>query len=135
MRWSLQNILREHINRFGTLVSLSKSLFARQSQQQPQRPLSLYVLTNGKWQPADVGGFIKDMIQSMKAKGCPKEHVGIQFIRFGEDQASIDKLDELDHGLGLKAEGMDIVDHTSWDGNVWKMLLGALNDWYDDDPV
>lgn len=28
----------------------------------------------------------------------------------------------------------DIVDHTYWDGNVWKMLLGAVNDWYDDDP-
>lgn len=29
----------------------------------------------------------------------------------------------------------DIVDHTYWDGNVWKQLLGALNDWYDDDPT
>ncbi len=42
----------------------------------------------------------------MKAKGLPKEHVGIQFIRFGDDAASIDKLDELDHGLGLNADGM-----------------------------
>lgn len=42
----------------------------------------------------------------MIAKRCPKEHVAIQLTRFGEDQASIDKLDELDHGLGLKAIGM-----------------------------
>lgn len=42
----------------------------------------------------------------MKANGLPKEHVGIQFIRFGEDQASVDKLDGLDHGLGLKDEAM-----------------------------
>ena len=28
----------------------------------------------------------------------------------------------------------DIVDHTPWNGNVWKQLLGAINSWYDDDP-
>ena len=27
----------------------------------------------------------------------------------------------------------DVVDTTSADGNVWKMLLGAVNDWFDDD--
>jgi hypothetical protein len=25
----------------------------------------------------------------------------------------------------------DIVDTTPWNGNVWKMLLGAINDTYD----
>ena len=35
----------------------------------------------------------------------------------------------------LFAKFRDIVDHTYWDGNVWKMLLGALNNWYDDDPT
>lgn len=28
----------------------------------------------------------------------------------------------------------DIVDTTSWNGNVWKQLLGAINSWYDEDP-
>ena len=28
----------------------------------------------------------------------------------------------------------DAIDTTSADGNVWKMLLGAVNDWYDNDP-
>ncbi|KAL8934995.1 MAG: hypothetical protein Q9211_004940 [Gyalolechia sp. 1 TL-2023] len=107
MRGRLQNILQGYIDRFGTLVTPSKpSWLGRHQPPHPQRPLSLYVLTDAKWQPTDVGGFIKDMIQSMKAKDCPKEHVGIQFIRFGEDPASITKLDDLDHGLGLKAEGM-----------------------------
>ena len=27
----------------------------------------------------------------------------------------------------------DIIDTTPADGNVWKMLLGAVNDWFDDD--
>ncbi|KAL8896162.1 MAG: hypothetical protein Q9207_007843 [Kuettlingeria erythrocarpa] len=134
MRGRLGSILQEHINRFGALVSPSRSRFGRQRSPQPQKRLSFYVLTDAKWQPGDVGKVIKDLVQRMKAKGLPKEHVGIQFIRFGDDPASIDKLDELDHGLGLNAEGMDIVDHTYWNGNVWKMLLGAVNDWYDDDP-
>ena len=106
MRGRLQSILQEHINKFGTLIQASKPLFGRQPPPQPQRPLSFYILTDAKWQPTDVGQLIKDLVQSMKAKGCPKEHVAIQFIRFGEEQASIDKLDKLDHGLGLKAIGM-----------------------------
>lgn len=135
MRGRLQNVMQEHINNFGTLITPPKHIFGRRSPPQPQRPLSFYILTDAKWQPNDVGGFIKDqVVQRMIAKSCPKEHVAIQFIRFGHDQASIKKLDGLDHGLGLKTIGMDIVDHTYWDGNVWKLLLGALNDWYDDDP-
>ena len=106
MRGRLQSILQEHINKFGRLIQAPKPLFGHQPLPQPQRPLSFYILTDAKWQPTDVGQLIKDLVQSMKAKGCPKEHVAIQFIRFGEDQASIKKLDELDHGLGLKAIGM-----------------------------
>lgn len=106
MRGRLQNILQAHVNKFGTLYQPPKPLLGRQPPPQPQRALSFYILTDAKWQPTDVGGLIKDLVQSMIAKRCPKEHVAIQFIRFGEDQASIDKLDELDHGLGLKAIGM-----------------------------
>jgi hypothetical protein len=68
--------------------------------------LSFYILTDAKWQPTDVGSLIKDVVQEMIAKKCPKEQLAIQFIRFGEDQANIAKLDELDSGLGLKAQGM-----------------------------
>ena len=106
MRGRLQSIFQEHINKFGTSYQPPKPLFGRQPPPQPQRPLSFYILTDAKWQPTDVGGLIKDLVQSMIGKGRPKEHVAIQFIRFGEDQASIKKLDELDHGLGLKAKGM-----------------------------
>ena len=107
MRGRLQILCQEHINKFGTSITPSRSFFGRQPPSQPQRPLSFYILTDAKWQPTDVGAFIKkDLVQSMIAKGCPKEHVAIQFIRFGDDQASINRLDELDHGLGLKAQGM-----------------------------
>ena len=106
MRGKLQTILQEHINKFGTSYQPPKPLFGRKPRPEPQRPLSFYILTDAKWQPTDVGGLIKDLVQSMSAKGCPKEHVAIQFIRFGEDEASIEKLDKLDRGLGLKAIGM-----------------------------
>ena len=107
MRGRLQSLCQEHINKFGTFITPSRSFFGRQPASQPQRPLSFYILTDAKWQPTDVGAFIKkDLVPTMIAKRCPKEHVAIQFIRFGDDQASINKLDELDHGLGLKAQGM-----------------------------
>ena len=107
MRGKLYNVLREHIDKFGTPISPTRSFIRHRPPQQPQRPLSLYILTDAKWQPTDVGGYIKDhLVHSMIAKSCPKEHVAIQFIRFGNDQASIKRLDELDHGLGLKQIGM-----------------------------
>ena len=106
MRGNLHKILLEHVNKFGTLISPPKKLWRRQPPPQPQRPLSLYILTDANWQPNDVGGFIKDLVQSMRAKRCPREHVAISFIRFGNDQASIDRLDELDHGLSLNAIGV-----------------------------
>ena len=107
MRGRLQTLCQEHINKFGTSITPSRSFFGRRPESQPQRPISFYILTDAKWQPTDVGAFIKkDLVQSMIAKRCPKEHVAIQFIRFGNDQASINKLDALDHGLGLKAQGM-----------------------------
>lgn len=106
MRESLRNILQDHVNNFGRLIPSSRSFLWGQSQPKQPRPLSLYVLTDAKWMPTDVGGLIRGLVQSMKDKGCPKEYIAIQFIRFGNDQASIDKLNELDHGLGLKAVGM-----------------------------
>ncbi|KAI4090803.1 MAG: hypothetical protein LQ339_008265 [Xanthoria mediterranea] len=106
MRGRLGTILQEHIKRFGDPVLPPRSRFGRQRSPHPQKPLSFYILTDAKWQPTDVGEIIKDLTHRMKAKGLPKDHVGIQFIRFGEDQASIEMLDKLDHGLGLKAEGM-----------------------------
>ncbi|MCJ1391817.1 hypothetical protein MMC18_004684 [Xylographa bjoerkii] len=102
----LKQIMKEHIEKFGTSIQPPKLPFRSQPPPISQRPLSFYVLTDAKWQPTDVGGFIKNIVHTMKEKNCAKEHVAIQFIRFGDDQASIDKLDELDSGLGLKAMGM-----------------------------
>lgn len=116
MRGRLSTILQEHRSRFGTDVSPRRRFFVRStpSQPQPQRPLSFYVLTDAKWQPNnDVGGLIKDLVTNMRDKGCRKEHVAIQFIRFGNHPAGIEKLDKLDHGLGLSAMSMYVYSRTA----------------------
>lgn len=99
MRSRLSHILQEHKNKFGTTTTPSRPWYKKADS---QKPLSFYVLTDGKWQPNDVGPIIKALVDSMRAKQLPKEHVGIQFIRFGEDSQSMARLDHLDRGLGLK---------------------------------
>ncbi|KAL8831869.1 MAG: hypothetical protein Q9191_000621 [Dirinaria sp. TL-2023a] len=136
MRARLGQILQEHIAKFGTTTTPSKSWYKwKPRRAESHRPLSFYVLTDGRWQPqSDVGPVIKSLVESMKEHRLLKEHVGIQFIRFGDDPQAKARLEHLDHGLGLQADDMDIVDTTPWDGNIWKHMLGALNPWYDDDP-
>ena len=107
MRGRLETILHEQIKLFGDPVLPSRPWPRTRKPPRLKKRLSFYILTDAKWQPNnDVGEIIKDITQEMKTKRLPKGTVGIQFIRFGEDQASIEKLDKLDHGLGLKAEGM-----------------------------
>lgn len=105
MRGRLLKILQEHRSKFGMLISPPRR-FLRRQDPKPQRPLSFYILTDARWQPTNVEGLIQDLVKDMCDKGLPKEHVAIQFIRFGDDPASIAKLNKLDHGLGLNAMGM-----------------------------
>ena len=102
MRTRLSHILQEHKNRFGTTTTPSRPWYKKTGPPEPQKPLSFYVLTDGNWQPNDVGPTIKALVDSMRANQLPKEHVGIQFIRFGEDSRGVARLNHLDRGLGLK---------------------------------
>ena len=108
MRTRLSQILQEHIAKFGTTIAPSKHWYSWKSRPpEAQRPLSFYVLTDGIWQPrSEVGPVIKALVESMRVHKLPKEHVGIQFIRFGDDSEAIARLDHLDHGLGLKDSDM-----------------------------
>ncbi|KAL8932216.1 MAG: hypothetical protein Q9216_006922 [Gyalolechia sp. 2 TL-2023] len=95
------------------------------------RKLSLYILTDGIWDPkCDLITEIKALVAGLQKEGMTNKHVGIQFIRFGGDKTAIKRLDTLDSKLQLE---LDIVDHTPADGNFYKMLLGHLNDQIDDD--
>ncbi|KAK6433898.1 hypothetical protein LTR95_009923 [Oleoguttula sp. CCFEE 5521] len=106
----------------------------------PPRPLSLYILTDGVWESPDHEGGdyleteISELVKALVAAGYPRKQVGIQFIRFGNHEFGKQRLDHLDR-LNKKLElGRDIVDTEPVEGgNIWKMLLGAINERFDDD--
>lgn len=65
------------------------------------RPLSIYILTDGVWQPeGEPDQLIKDVASVLASNQVPQTHVGIQFIRFGEDEACRARLERLDRGGG-----------------------------------
>ena len=101
MRGRLTTIIQEHRSNFGKMVVPKVPFYKKTPPPQPQRPLSFYVLTDAKWQPNSVDPLIESLVQEMLEHKLPKEHVGIQFIRFGNDEECEHRLDHLDHGLGL----------------------------------
>lgn len=102
MRTRLSQILRKYEDKFGTTTASSRSWYKRLGSPEPQKPLSFYVLTDGKWDLNEVGPIIMSLVDKMREFKLHKDHVGIQFIRFGQDPNGIARLDHLDHGLGLK---------------------------------
>ena len=66
------------------------------------KPLSLYVFTDAVWQGCDAVAPIESMIEKLRQFDLPKEQVGIQFIRFGNSETGVKKLEYLDSGLREK---------------------------------
>lgn len=70
------------------------------------RPLSLYVLTDGVWQPnCSLDNTINSLVEMLKRFGLQGSQVGLQFVRFGNDEEGktrLDHLDRLDRESGLK---------------------------------
>lgn len=66
------------------------------------KPLSLYVFTDAAWQGCDGVAPVEAMIEKLKKLELPKGQVGIQFIRFGNDETGIKRLEYLDSGLRRK---------------------------------
>lgn len=111
----------------------TRSLFNRTRSPRLVRRQNVYVFTDGVWHPGcDPTQLIKNLVDSLQQNSMVREQFGIQFIRFGNDPDGVIRLNQLDSGLGLS---MDIVDTEPSNGNVWKMLLGASNVWFDDDDV
>lgn len=121
----LSQIFDDHIealrkpHKTGLLGKLSKGV----------KPLSLYVLTNGIWERnCDPSNLVENFVAQLEELRKVKGKVGIQFISFGDDPVGLERMELLDSGLNVK---LDIVDTEPCDGNVWKMLLGAINDSFD----
>ena len=113
------------------------------------RRYTIYIFTDGIWQPhCDLEPIIRDMVDCLEKHQLRNAQVGIQFISFGDNPDAIKRLEYLDSGLDYKP-GMfvispnnicdtlilyrDIVDTEPADGNVYKMILGSINPWFDGD--
>lgn len=104
---------------------------ARLTKKQP-KPLNVYIITDGIWQPeSDPSESIRSTVQVLKDLRYDAQMCGLQFIRVGNNEDAIEKLDNLDSRLFPKEE--DIVDHEPSTGNFLKMVVGAVNKWFDDD--
>ena len=115
-------------------VGLSRLPWKSSSGAKAARRLSLYVLTDGVWQPNNKPSkVIIPLLEHLKQQGLRWNHVGIQFIRFGKDPEGTRHLQQLDRMLSR--ENLNVFDTEPASGNVWKMLLGAINPWFDDDEI
>ncbi|KAI1623066.1 hypothetical protein EDD37DRAFT_651254 [Exophiala viscosa] len=121
----------ERLRRERSTPGKRKSFFGKSD---TLKPLNIYVFTDAVWQPhCNVGEVITALTTTMKDLKYPRRQVGIQFIQFGNDPAYTEKLKNLDDAVGFDIpEGYDIVDtEPAVGGNCWKMLVGAINKWYD----
>lgn len=76
-----------------------KNIFRRQ---QKRRRLSVYILTDGIWQPGcDVVTPISSMVTYLKSHDLLDKQVGIQFIRFGDAEGVKERFNRLDTGLNF----------------------------------
>lgn len=107
----LGDLLRAHKRRITESITESRGIMGkviRKVRPQNTRPLSLYILTNGKWLPgSEPDGVIRDMVDFLdKHKDDVHEkQVAIQFVSFGDAQTALDLLDFLDDEMKLKMYG------------------------------
>ncbi|KAF1948009.1 kinase-like protein [Clathrospora elynae] len=109
------------------------SWYARAADNKPG--VNIYIFTDGVWSngPDHLCGVqehIKLLVDKLVEKGR-LQHVGIEFIRFGDDGVGKQRLSDLDDGLGKYNVQRDIVDTEPATGNVFKMLLGSTDSNWD----
>ena len=95
---SLGEILREYQGK----LERQKNMISFWPREKSVKPLSLYVFTDGAWEGCDAVAPIEAMIEKQKELKLPREQIGIQFIRFGDDPRGVDRLHYLDAGLREK---------------------------------
>ena len=79
-----------------------KSLFNMMKPRRRARRQTVYIFTDGVWQPeCDPSEMIEKLVKSLEHNSMEREQFGIQFIRFGNDPEGKVRLDKLDSGLGL----------------------------------
>lgn len=103
MRACFASIMEPYQARFGQRNTFSRILHPNSTPPKGPRKCSLYILTDGVWDPeCDLITEIKTLVAGLQREGMPSKHVGIQFIRFGDDAKAIERLERLDSGLRLE---------------------------------
>lgn len=101
IRLQLAEILQNYHTRLRDQNS-PRSLFNMIKPRRSARPQTVYIFTDGVWQPdCDPAPMIKKLVDSLEQNAMEREQFGIQFIRFGNDRDGITRLNQLDSGLGL----------------------------------
>ncbi|KAG8531140.1 uncharacterized protein KY384_004498 [Bacidia gigantensis] len=129
IRSGLATIFDDYQKKLGVIRPVG---FVKHPRTQPIvgcRKLSLYILTDGNWRPGvNLLREIGTLADHLAEKKLTNTQVGIQFIRFGQSAQAIEKMKRLDSGADFK---LNLVDATPANGNVWKMLLGSIDSWFD----
>lgn len=103
MRSCLAKILDEYQSKLGKFRPVGKVMHPKTTPFVGCRKLSLYVLTDGVWQPnVDLVQEIQTLVEHLAERKLTNKQVGIQFIRFGQNLQAIRKMKRLDSGLGFK---------------------------------
>jgi hypothetical protein len=98
--FTLDSILNEYKTRLRSQTAQRSALSWWKKE---VRPLNLYILTDGVWQPkCDVFPAIKNLVDLLVELKLDEKQVGIQFISFGNDSDGLNRLERLDSGLNLK---------------------------------
>lgn len=97
MRQRFANIVEDYQKKFGKRNIFSKIRHPNATPSKGPRKFTLYVLTDGVWQQNIT--LIEEMttlVKHMTDHNIPNKHIGIQFIRFGNNPTGMKRLKKLD---------------------------------------
>jgi hypothetical protein len=94
-----------------------------------QKPLSIFVCTDGRWakdedKAAGVQRPVQRLAEKVQQLKLGRTRVMLQFLRFGDDENGCRYLKYLDD-MG-EENGFDIVDSKAINSNVYSILVGSM---------
>ena len=134
---ALNNILPNYYHNPHQSQASNRSSWSPRVEEQPA--VNIYILTDGVGSPghhclSTIKSHVTNLVNHLVATGR-LQHVGIQFIRFGNDDVGRERLDILDNDeLQHYKVPIDIVDTEPNTGNVFKMLLASTDPSWDNEP-
>ena len=98
IKLKLGRILEDYVDEFKKSQSSKRILLNILSK--PLKPLSLYVLTDGIWEPeCDPAPLIRSFVLQLVDLRKLQSQVGVQFISFGKDPIGRKRMEQLDLSL------------------------------------